>query len=95
MKRAFAVEHLSIAFQDKNEPLQTVVSDVSFSIGLGKGKSEIVGVVGESGSGKSMTALAAMGLLKDNARVLQGRHLAGGAEFAFPECERAEPRARQ
>ncbi len=72
MKRAFAVEHLSIAFQDKNEPLQTVVSDVSFSIGLGKGKSEIVGVVGESGSGKSMTALAAMGLLKDNARVLQG-----------------------
>ena len=29
-------------------------------------------MVGESGSGKSMTALAAMGLLKDNARVLQG-----------------------
>ena len=42
MKRAFAVEHLSIAFQDKNEPLQTVVSDVSFSIGLGKGRAKLL-----------------------------------------------------
>ncbi len=58
-----------------------VVRGVSF--GLAPGQS--LGVVGESGSGKTITALAAMGLLPDGARVsgrlmFEGRDLARASE---------------
>ncbi len=63
----FSVQNLTIAFQEENG-LHEVVKNVSFDMNEG----QILGVVGESGSGKSMTALAAMGLLKQDAQVLGG-----------------------
>ncbi|MCD7807672.1 MAG: ABC transporter ATP-binding protein [Lachnospiraceae bacterium] len=73
MNSLFDIEHLSIAFPEeekgsRNLTLHTVVNDISFSMEEG----EILGIVGESGSGKSMTALAAMGLLSKDARILNG-----------------------
>ncbi len=67
MEALFDVSHLTIGFEE-NGKMNKVVDDISFSIAPG----EILGVVGESGSGKSMTALAAMGLLLPQARVLNG-----------------------
>ena len=67
------------------EPLLSV-TDLTISVGTGERRTLAtrgidfdveartrVGVVGESGSGKSMTALAIMGLLPPEARVLRGR----------------------
>ena len=56
----------------------TAVRGVSFALERG----DTVGLIGESGCGKSMTALALMGLLPDNARVhgslkLDGQELVG------------------
>ena len=67
MEALFSVKNLSVAFQEE-KGLHTVVNDISFEMEEG----QILGVVGESGSGKSMTALAAMGLLKEDAQVLSG-----------------------
>ena len=67
METLFSVKKLSIAFQE-DKGLHTVVNDISFEMEKG----QILGVVGESGSGKSMTALAAMGLLKEDAQILNG-----------------------
>lgn len=58
------VEALSVAFPKPAGGEKTVVNRVSFSIEEG----EILGIAGESGSGKSMTALAVMGLLPENAK---------------------------
>ena len=55
-----AVEHLTIGFGER-----TVVDDVSFSLRAG----QRLGLVGESGSGKTLTALATIGLLPDNATI--------------------------
>ena len=57
-------EHLSVAFPRPNGKEKIVVNDISFSLREG----EILGIAGESGSGKSMTALAVMGLLPENAK---------------------------
>jgi len=46
-----------------------VVDDFQLQIQQG----EIVGIVGESGSGKTMTALAIMGLLSEEAKILSGK----------------------
>lgn len=58
------IENLSVAFDGPE-----VVKNVTLEIQDG----EILGVVGESGSGKSVTALTAMGLVSDTARVTSGR----------------------
>ena len=58
------VEGLKIQFADQKE----VVDGITFEINQG----EILGLVGESGSGKSMTALAILGLLKQEASVKGG-----------------------
>ncbi len=69
------VEGLRVAFgRSRTE----VLHGISFSMG----PRERVGVIGESGSGKSVTALAIMGLLAENATVsgsvrLHGRELVG------------------
>ncbi|RLP11672.1 ABC transporter ATP-binding protein [Propionibacterium australiense] len=72
-------------------------------VGFGRGRSEAlhgidltidegvrVGLIGESGSGKSVTALATMGLLPDNAQVsgsieLGGRQLVGLSDNGFAQ----------
>jgi peptide/nickel transport system ATP-binding protein len=64
------------------------VSDVSFALERG----ERVGLIGESGSGKSMTALALIGLLPDEARV-SGRVVFDGRDLlSMPERERCRLR---
>ncbi len=67
MNSLFTVQNLTIAFSEETG-LHKVVDDISFDIKEG----QIVGIVGESGSGKSMTAQAAMGLLKEDAMVQGG-----------------------
>jgi peptide/nickel transport system ATP-binding protein len=58
------VEHLHVQLQTHRGPAYAV-RDVSFTLERG----QTLGVVGESGCGKSMTAMAVMGLLPENARV--------------------------
>ena len=57
------VRDLSISFTTSTPPV-SVVNSLSFSLKEG----EIFGLVGESGCGKSLTALAVMRLLPENAR---------------------------
>ncbi len=57
------VKNLSISFPMPTGGRKTVVDGVSYSLTEG----EILGIAGESGSGKSMSALAVMGLLPENA----------------------------
>ena len=57
-----SVHDLSVWFG--NNRSKPVVNKISFSLEKG----EILGVVGESGSGKSLTGLAIMGLLPNNAK---------------------------
>ncbi|MDI3323865.1 ABC transporter ATP-binding protein [Pontibacterium granulatum] len=66
MQPLLEMRNLQVGFATELGPVP-VVRGVDLQIGRG----EIVGLVGESGSGKSVTCMAAMGLLDDNAR-LQG-----------------------
>ncbi len=64
--------------------LARAVREASFSLERG----ETLGLVGESGCGKSITAMALMGLLPENARVsgsilLEGKELVGLGERAW------------
>ena len=76
MEALFSVTNLSVAFPEE-KGLHTVVNDISFEMEPG----QILGVVGESGSGKSMTALAAMGLLKEDAQIMGGSICLDGQEI--------------
>ena len=58
------VENLSIRLQTHRGPAYAV-RDISFRVERG----ETLGIVGESGCGKSMTVMAVMGLLPENAKV--------------------------
>lgn len=74
------VTNLSVTFGRRVH----AVRDVSFTVSAG----QRVGVIGESGSGKTVTALATMGLLGDNARCsgsirLGGQELLGGTDRAW------------
>jgi peptide/nickel transport system ATP-binding protein len=60
------VNNLSIKFLSHKNEIE-VVKNISFDLGVNK----ILGIVGESGSGKSVTSLAFLGLLSENA-ILDG-----------------------
>ena len=72
------VENLSVAFGHRQI---AAVRDVSFQVGAG----ERVGLIGESGSGKTVTALAVMGLLPDNATVTGRLRVAGNQIIGLDE----------
>ncbi|WP_111706992.1 ABC transporter ATP-binding protein [Lutibacter citreus] len=59
-----SVQNLSISFNSDKEK-NTVVHNISFELQ----QQQILGIVGESGSGKSVTSLAILGLLSNNAEV--------------------------
>lgn len=66
------INDLTIAFQQK-----IVLNKLSFSLEKGK----TIGLVGESGSGKSLTSLAIMGLLPDQATITEGSILYNDANL--------------
>jgi peptide/nickel transport system ATP-binding protein len=77
------VQDLSVELQTHRGPAYAV-RNVSFSLERGAS----LGLVGESGCGKSITAMALMGLLPENARVtgsivFDGRQLVGQSERAM------------
>lgn len=61
------VRGLCVQVAGRESP-RPIVRDVSFTVRPG----EVLGAVGESGSGKSLSALAVLGLLPDNAAVTAG-----------------------
>lgn len=72
------IAHLSVSFGHRRA---VAVDDITLSIG----QDERLGLIGESGSGKSVTALAIMGLLPENAHVegsitFRGRELIGAPD---------------
>ena len=77
-----AVSHLHVKLQTGRGPAYAV-RDVSFSLDRG----ETLGLVGESGSGKSMTAMALMGLLPDNAELTGSIRFDGEELTSKPERE--------
>ena len=79
------VDGLWVAYRGQRGEVPAV-RGVSFDIGPG----ETVGLIGESGSGKSTIALAIMGLLPANARVIDGQiQLSAGAERPAKGADRA------
>ncbi|TFZ01133.1 ABC transporter ATP-binding protein [Ramlibacter rhizophilus] len=74
------VRHLTIELSTPRGPARAV-RDLSFSLARG----DTLGLVGESGCGKSMTALALMGLLPENARVTGSIRLAGQELVGLPD----------
>ncbi|WP_166143368.1 ABC transporter ATP-binding protein [Methylosinus sp. RM1] len=78
-----SVRRLSIAYRAGGS-LVAAVHDVELSIGRG----ETLAVVGESGSGKSTIALAILGLLPANARILAGDiSVDGGSSVSMADVE--------
>ena len=78
-----AVDHLTVFIGGTR-----AVSDISFSLERG----ERVGLIGESGSGKSMTALALIGLLPDEARATGRVHFDGRDIMGMAERDRCRLR---
>ena len=68
-----------------------IVNDVDLEISAG----EVTGLVGESGSGKSMTALALLGLLPQEARATGSVRLNGIELLGAPEAELRLVRGRR
>ena len=80
-----SVEGLMVSLPASDGCRLMAVRDISLSLGRG----EILGIAGESGSGKTLTAMAVMGLLPDEARVT------GGLAFDGQDLLRLAPRARR
>ena len=78
-----SVENLSVGYRTKKGVLHAV-DNISFSIEQGRS----LGFVGESGCGKTTVGMTLMGLLSENASVLQGDIFFNGKNFAkFDEVE--------
>lgn len=74
------VRHLSVRF---GQHRRIAVDDISFDIQEG----QRLGLIGESGSGKSVTALAIMGLLPENAHVSGSAVFRGTELIGTPDAE--------
>ncbi len=83
-----SVRDLSVAFPRHGRGDKTVVKKVSFDLAEG----EILGIAGESGSGKSMTALAVMGLLPENAKRTCEEMVFDGTPLCVPGAGKAGAR---
>lgn len=79
------IRDLSVTFATRSGPFRAV-DGISLSLEEG----EVLGIVGESGSGKSVTSLALMDLLADNATVTAER-----LAFAGTDLRSLTPRQRR
>ncbi|MDW5595528.1 dipeptide/oligopeptide/nickel ABC transporter permease/ATP-binding protein [Conexibacter stalactiti] len=77
------VDDLTVRFPDVYGPVP-LLSSISFDVREG----EVVGLVGESGCGKSLTGLALLGLLPDNAEVTGSIRFRGQDLLSIPPRER-------
>ncbi len=78
-----SVENLSVGYRTQKGVLHAV-DNISFSLKQGRS----LGFVGESGCGKTTVGMTLMGLLPENASVLQGDIFFNGKNFAtFDEVE--------
>jgi peptide/nickel transport system ATP-binding protein len=80
------VKDLSVELQTQRGPAYAV-RDVSFTLERGR----TLGLVGESGCGKSITVMALMGLLPENAKVtgsirFDGQELVGKPSARCARC---------
>ena len=85
-----AIRGLQVEF-----PTPRGVARVLTGVDLEVGRGEVVGLVGESGCGKSVTALAALRLLRPPGRIVGGRVEFDGRELTtLPEAAMREVRGR-
>ena len=94
--RLLEVDDLHVEFAarglDNRVRVAQALNGVSFTVDAG----EVVGLVGETGAGKSLTALAAMGLLRPPARIPRGGIRFEGRDIlAMPARELERIRGRR
>src|SRR6201986_2329460 len=77
------VRELAIEFQVAGEAPRVAVRGISFDVPPDR----TVALVGESGSGKSVTAMAILRLLPDNARITGGIRFEGHELTSLPEAQ--------
>ncbi len=85
-KTGLKVDNLQVSFRDR-----PVVKGISFEIPTGAR----VGLIGESGSGKSVTALALMGLLGEDAKITGSISLAGQELLSLTDREMSQLRGSE
>jgi peptide/nickel transport system ATP-binding protein len=78
-----SVHDLAVEFQVGREPPHIVVRGISFDVPPDR----TVALVGESGSGKSVSALALLRLLPDNARITGSIRFAGQELATLPDAQ--------
>jgi peptide/nickel transport system ATP-binding protein/oligopeptide transport system ATP-binding protein len=84
----FAVEDLRVHFVSHDLRNRLRVARALNGVSLSVAEGEILGLVGESGAGKSLTALAALGLLRAPARIVGGSVRFEGKELVgLPDAD--------